>query len=262
MSHFGTKKHKSTKKFFWAITTQTELFVSGYVREFSEPTTPDSIKLLISKFSSTLFIDTKILKFSEIDSMLSLLSNQWNNMNLHLTLLHRGSENNFNIKHLVTEILEELDEFIVLFHTNHGHVFGIYKRYETTSSDEKGYEFVIRSKNHYLPKVFGAKGKHRKNWIGYGGDTAIQSQNCFIVFPQNDAFNALCAGRTGFSANQLCGGNDSKLCLCHFAFQFDVLEYEVFARKCDDSLLSQINDVLDDRVLNDETSQLLKNGHW
>ena len=226
MAHFIAKKHKSTKKFFWAITTQTELFVTGYLRESFKHIFTNSVDiiLLISKFSSALFIDTKILNFSEIDPMLSLLSNQFGNTNIHLTLLHRGSENKFDTKRLVTEILDELDEFIILFETNHGHVFGIY-----ISEKERGWEFVIRSKTHYLPKVFAAN-KKRMIWV-FDNDIGFTSENCCILFPDNDVANVLCVGRSGFRTNQLCGGNDSKLYLSHFSFQFEALEYEVFVKK-------------------------------
>lgn len=245
MATFIPSKHKSTKKFFWAITSQTESFLSGYLRLIiSLISYPESIKLLIAKFSCNMFIDSKILKFNEIDPFLSLLSNQWSNNKLHFELLHRGSDNKFDVKLLKTQIFDKYNEYIFLIESDRGNTFGIYNNFKTSSINNQyefnhyGFEFVINSQTHYLPKLFPPRRSeafyYRSGWGQFQGNFIfIRSKNCYIALPQQQVIynDSLCIGHTGFNANQLCGGIDSTHFMNHQAFRFKVIEYEVYKIK-------------------------------
>eukprot|EP01084_Bolivina_argentea_P091863 165328_1 len=243
-------RHKSTKKFFWAITSQTECFICGYFRIFLDNSTmnqfPESIKLLVAKFSSDVFIDSKILKFNEIDLFLSLLSNQWNNKKLFLNLIHRGSDNNFDINELFDTLNDnECNEYIIILETNHGSVFGIYNKFDASKKSSssivdritghKGFEFVLRAKHLYLPKIYPSNSSvsYLNRYIGVNiGD--ITSKNCSIKFCNNPQLNDnnLCIGIAGFNANKLCGGFSSTRYMTYQAFKFRVIDYELFFLPC------------------------------
>lgn len=246
MATFVAPKHKSTKKFFWAITSQIESFLSGYLRISlsNQSSFPESIKLLVAKFACNLFIDSKILRFNEIDPFLSLLSNQFNDNKLHFKLLHRGSDNNFNVKLLRDDIFNKYTEYIILISTSHGNTFGIYNNFKKINNNNQnqshpyyhyGFEFVVNSPNHYLPKLFAPRTNERLYYQSCWGRfesnfTYIRSKNCFIALPEQDltSNDSFCVGNVGFHANNLCGGIDSSHFMNHQAFKFKIIDYEIF----------------------------------
>eukprot|EP01083_Nonionella_stella_P300058 1022401_1 len=233
MPSFLPSKHKSTKKFFWAITSQTECVVSGFVRRcisinHKEMTRCEQVKLLIAKFAATTFVDSKILKFSEIDSFLSLLSNQFDNEKLFFHLAHRGSDHAFDIKRLRSQLLGLYDNYVLLLETNHGSVFGV--------CDHR-FDFVLRAKDLYLPKIY-VRSRRNSYIRDYRNEFQIKSTNCMLKiceYPHLKDDN-LCVGVSGFNANRLCGGLDGTFYNGHQGFRFRVIDYELFVFNDENSM--------------------------
>ena len=83
----------------------------------------------------------------------------------------------------------------ILISSSHGNTFGIYHNFTKFSNFNKnqshsfyhhGFEFVINSPNHYLPKLFAPKTNERLYFQnGWGrvehNFTYIRSKNCFIA---------------------------------------------------------------------------------